>query len=132
MPVASGVSPVQARPRLLAASCPVERVTGLPALSDMQFGPLSVSVLLGLFSGHSRPQMPQNRGMPVPFGMRMVLPSALTMPWPAIFHSPVPPIGLPSKYQILIDAPGSPPTSFGSVTGIGVDGTPPIGVPKKS
>src|SRR4051812_14254173 len=103
MPVAIGVRPLHESPLVVGISCPVDNVTGLPAFTGQLCGPLSVSFdLLSGSCGHINPHTPQKRGMPVPSAMRIVLPSALTVPGPAIFHSPVPPIGLPSKYQMLM------------------------------
>jgi hypothetical protein len=49
---------------------------------------------------------------------------------PASFHSPAPPMGEPSKYQISVFSPGSSPVTFGTLTGMGTVGMPPMGVPK--
>ncbi|MCY1365197.1 hypothetical protein D9M69_520330 [compost metagenome] len=78
------------------------------------------------------PHTPQKRVRPAPGSLCTVLPSTLTVPSPAIFHSPVPPMGLPSKNQISTFSPGSLSATLGRVTGIGALGMPPMGVPKYS
>ena len=83
------------------SSWPVNRSMGFPHVGQV---PPPVGGCFGLSGGgqlsDSNPHTPQKRGIPTPGLLATVFPSGLTVPNPADFHSPDPPIGLPSKYQI--------------------------------
>ena len=58
---------------------------------------------------HTRPHTPQNRSMPTPGFETIFVPSGLTVPIPANFHAPGPPVGAASYHQISACCPGSSP-----------------------
>src|SRR5438093_9723916 len=100
MPVSTGLRPPQLRPPVEGISWPVNKSTGLPAVGAGQLGGGCGGVGGSGQFKLTKPQTPQKRGKPTPGSLATVLPSSLTVPKPAIFHSPVPPMGEPSNHQI--------------------------------